>query len=78
MRRYFFHLYNDETSIDDEGRQLADLAAARECAELDARHMAAESVRSGHLDLSHYVEVTDEDRRPLFRVTFGEAVRIIS
>ena len=78
MPQFFFHLFNDEITLDDEGRNLADLPAARACAIDDARQMAAESVRAGHLDLSHYVEVTGDDRQPLFRVTFGEVVQIIA
>ncbi len=77
MPRYFFHLHNDVDSHDEEGRELPDLAAARCAAAEDARHMAAESVRSGHLDLAHFVEVTDENSKPLLRVTFGEVVTIL-
>ena len=76
MPRYFFHLHNDYDTHDDEGRELSDLHAARRCAEEDARAMAAESVRDGHLNLSHFVEVADEGGAPFFRVTFGEVVRL--
>jgi hypothetical protein len=74
--RYFFHLYNDLEVRDDEGRDLPDIDAACRAAEEDARHMAAESVRAGHLPLDHFVEVTDADGNPLFRVTFGQVVEI--
>ena len=78
MPQFFFNLFNDEITLDDEGRELAGVPAARACAIDDARQMAAESVRAGHLDLCHYVEVTGHDRQPLFRVTFGEVVQILS
>jgi hypothetical protein len=74
--RYFFHLHNDVETHDEEGRDLADIDAARRAAEEDARHMAAESVRGGCLPLGHFVEVADEDGQSLFRVTFGEVVKI--
>lgn len=77
MPRFFFHLHNDVDSFDEEGRELPDIAAAREAAMLDARAMAAESVRLGHLDPSHYVAVTDENGDTLFCTSFREAVTII-
>ena len=77
MPRYYFHLHNDFTAIDDEGRELADLAAARRAAEEAAREMAGRSVQSdGRLNLAHYVEVTDESGRPVMRVRFGDAVAV--
>ena len=77
MPTFYFDLYNDIVSKDDEGRELDDIEAAKKCAVEDARNMAAESVREGRLDLSHYVEVTDVDGASLARVTFGEAVKIV-
>jgi len=76
MPRFFFHLHNDLESADDEGRELPDIEAARRAAEQDARDMAAESVRAGHLTRSHFVEVAGEDGEPRFCVTFGEVVEI--
>lgn len=76
MPRYFFHLFNDLDVLDDEGRELPDIAAALSTAETDAREMAAESVRRGHLNLSHCVEVRDEADHVLFRVCFGDVVTV--
>ena len=78
MPRFYFHLHNDIDSVDEEGRDLPGIDAARREALEEARSMAAESVRLGHLDPSHYVAVTDETGETLFRVRFGEAVRIIA
>lgn len=75
--RYFFHLYNDIDTQDEEGIELADETAARKHAEGEARTMAAESVRKGHLDLSHFIEVATDSGPPLFKVTFGEVVTVI-
>ncbi len=77
MPRFYFHLHNDIDSFDEEGRELPDVEAAREAALREARCMAAESVRQGHLDRAHYVAVTDENGDTLFSTTFREAVRII-
>lgn len=74
--RFYFDLHNDIETTDGEGQELVDEAAARRHAEDVARIMAAESVRQGHLDLNHYVEVAGPDRKPLFRIAFGNAVAI--
>ena len=76
MARFYFHLYNDIVSKDEEGRELPDVDTARHDAREDARNMAAESVREGELNLDHYVEVADDAGEPLFRVTFGEVVKV--
>ncbi len=72
----FFHLHNTVHTQDEEGRDLPDADTARAVAEDEARAMAAESVRMGHLDLSHNVEVTDENGDTLFTVAFGEVVAV--
>jgi hypothetical protein len=70
-------LYNDLATKDEEGREFANSDAARRAAEKDAREMAAQSVQThGHLNLDHYVEVTDERGRFVARVRFGEAVAV--
>ena len=76
MPLYFFDIYNDETVLDPEGIDLADDAAALERAAVEARVLAAESVRKGHLVRSHHVEVLDADRKPIGTVRFDEAVEI--
>lgn len=74
--RFYFHLYNDIDARDEEGTELADIAAARAVAEEEARTMAAESVKKGHLDLSHFVEVSNAAGTTLFKVTFGNVVEV--
>ena len=73
MPRYFFHLFNDETTIDDEGRELADVAAARAVALDSCRELVCESVKKGHLNLDHRIEITDDKNARLMTVTFREA-----
>jgi hypothetical protein len=56
MPHYYFNIYNDETTLDEEGRELPDLAAARELALDSARDLVCESVHKGHLNLDHRME----------------------
>ena len=74
--RFFFHLHNDIETVDDEGIELPDEAAARRHAERVARIMAAESVKNGHLDLTHYLDATDEKGNLRFRTCFRDVVEI--
>jgi hypothetical protein len=73
MPRYYFHLYNDVVTTDDEGVELSDLAAAREHAIEEARVMVCESVKKGHVNLEHRVTVTDETGANVLAITFREA-----
>jgi hypothetical protein len=74
--QYYFHLQNDEWIEDNEGRDLADLEAAREQALEEARAMVCASVSQGHLNLDHFIEVADETGETLFRLTFREAFQL--
>lgn len=60
MPRFYFHIFNDEDTVDDEGLELPDSAAAREAALEEARVLVCESIRRGHLNLEHRIEVEDE------------------
>jgi uncharacterized protein DUF6894 len=73
---YYFNLYNDDVTMDDEGIDLADADAARAHAIKEARAMAADTVRHGHFTASHRVECVDQERRPVGTVRFDEAVEI--
>ena len=74
--RYFFNLFNDETTVDDEGQELAGLDAARTRAIREARVIACESVGKGHLNLADRIEVLDEAGALVLTVTFAEAVEV--
>ena len=76
MSRFFFHLYDDVVSIDEEGSELPDVAAARQRALKNARAIACQEVLEGHLNLTHRIEVEDEKGRPVLVLPFQEAVRI--
>ena len=49
MPRYFFNLYNDETSTDEEGKECADLEAAAAHGMSETRDMVGVSARKGHI-----------------------------
>lgn len=76
MPRYFFHVFNDVITLDKEGAELADLAAAREYAVESARALVCESVKHGHLNLDHRIEIADEADARKMTVTFREAFTI--
>ena len=61
MPRYRFHLYNDEHTIDHEGREFVDFGAARIEAIANARElMASEISTRGEINLSHWIELEDD------------------
>ncbi|WP_231462806.1 DUF6894 family protein [Sphingomonas sp. URHD0057] len=76
MPLYYFNLYNDAVTMDDEGVELADPEAARAHAIKEARHMAADSVLQGHFACSHRIEFVDGERAPVGAVRFDEAVEV--
>lgn len=76
MPRYYFNVYNDDTTLDYQGAELADEHAARAYAVKAARSLAADTVQHGHLVGHHRVEFVDEDQNPLGEVRFDEAVDI--
>jgi hypothetical protein len=73
---YFFHLHDELDVADEEGTELPDSRAAREHAIGEVRAVACESIRKGYLDLSHYVEVTDEQGSTVAIATFSEAIDV--
>ena len=76
MPRYFFDLYNDFDTLDEEGRDFADLSAMRENALREVREMMTESVRQGQLNLNHHIEVRDEAGKVIYVLTFDDAVNV--
>lgn len=76
MPRFYFHLFNDVTSLDEEGVELPDDAVAMQRAATNAREMAAQSVRDGHLVLSHRIDVGNEAGDNIGTVRFGDVVQV--
>ena len=76
MPLYYFNLFDDAVTIDEEGLAFTDDAAALDYAAAEARHMAADTVEQGRLTGSHYIEVLNEARQPVGTVRFDQAVEI--
>lgn len=76
MPRYYFHLFNDETILDEEGTEVPNEAVALQSTARMARDMAAESVRDGRLALDHRIEVADEAGKRVGVVHFRDVVQI--
>ena len=75
--RFYFHLYNDIETSDEEGVELADLKAARLVALINARFTAAESIKEeGHFVPTHRIDIENEQGQVLDTVYFGDAVEI--
>jgi len=78
MPRYYFHVYNDDITHDDEGAEFADPDAARERAIHEARILAADSIlREGHLVLDHCIEIEDQAGAQVATIHFGDVVDVL-
>jgi Domain of unknown function (DUF6894) len=76
MPRYFFHLYNDIITMDEEGRECPDLASAQENAVREAREMMLEPLLAGRIDLSHRIDIADESGAVVASVAFKDVVAV--
>lgn len=77
MPRYFFHVFNDEQTHDEEGQEFPDLARARLAAEQACRILAAHSiVEHGHFVRGHRVEIANAHGETLAVVSFGDVVQV--
>jgi hypothetical protein len=74
--RYFFNVFNDEITLDEEGAELSDLDEAREFALRSARSLVCDSVKNGHLNLDHRIEIEDDSGARRMTLTFREAFTI--
>jgi hypothetical protein len=75
MPRFYFHVFDDEETFDEEGSELPDADAACEYAKENARALVCESVKKGHLNLDHRIEIEDETGRRT-TLTFRDAFTI--
>jgi hypothetical protein len=76
MPLFFFDIYNDAITLDDEGYELVDAAAARAHAIKAARSLMTETVTHGHLTRHHRIDVCDAEHVCVDTVRFDEAVDI--
>lgn len=76
---YYFHLYNDIDVPDEEGKELADLQAAREWALCQVRALIGEMAKTeGRVVLRHRIDIEDGAGRVLDSVRFGDALDVES
>lgn len=59
MPRYFFRIKNDIDVPDRGGKDVDDLASARQLAVVYARDLAAEAVCRGQVNLQHRIAIED-------------------
>ena len=78
MPLYYFNIYNDDITLDEEGVELADEHAAHAFAVKAVRELAAETTLHGHLAGHHRVEYVDTAQKVLGVVRFDDAVEISS
>lgn len=76
MPTYRFHVFNDDHTIDPDGKVLADLELARAWAIKAAREIMADELQTqGEIDLNHWIEIEDENGE-MTVVSFGHAVTV--
>jgi hypothetical protein len=76
MPRYYFCIFDDDVTLDEEGAEFADVHAAIAYAIKQARVLAAQTVLNGHLTLSDRIEITDQDHEVIETVLFGDGVEV--
>jgi hypothetical protein len=76
MPKFFFNLRNDVSINDWEGKDLADVATARELAIKHARGIMSEDVKDGRLVLKDEIEVVDEEGESVLKLPFRDAIEI--
>jgi len=75
MARYFLHLHECGTILDDpEGQECASLEEATRVATINARDVMIGDMRTGRLCLGCYISITDGSAVELGRVYFRDAV----
>ena len=73
--RYFFHLRESgDVVVDEEGRELPDIAAVEAAARMNARCVIAGEAMAGKLPLAACIEVHDERGQPVLELPFRDAV----
>jgi hypothetical protein len=78
MPRYFFNVHNSIGLVEDEeGRDFADLDAARQAALKGAREIIAEDAAAGVVDLRGRLDVLDASGIVVLVIPFAEAVEVL-
>ena len=74
MPRYFFHIKDEATILDQEGIELADLKAVRNEAIQTARQSMSERILDGHAPNGRTFIVTDEQGQVVLNFPFKLAI----
>jgi hypothetical protein len=75
--RYFFDLYNDTVALDDEGKELSGLEAAKVSAVAETYEMIKASIDDyAKVDLDHRIEVRDESGTIVYVMHFEDVVTV--
>ena len=76
MPRFFFNVLDDVKAIDERGRELPDLEAARSEAHRSAAAIITEQMAAGKgPSPDHRIEVEDEKRRVVYKLPFGKLLQ---
>ena len=74
MPRYYFNMINSTASVlDRHGKDLADLAAARDQAIADIRSVISDEARQGKIDLRGRIDILDDGGALVETVHYGQA-----
>jgi hypothetical protein len=74
--RYYFHLHDTVGVEDEEGKDLADVTAARDYALANVRDMVCSDVKNGVVNLDYRIEVVDEAGEAVLTLKFGDAFKV--
>jgi hypothetical protein len=73
--RFYFDLFNDITTVDEEGLDLPDEAAARKQAWTAAAQLIADQLAAGErLNPNHRIEVRDDQGRAAYTLYYRDLV----
>ncbi|HEX8660647.1 MAG TPA: hypothetical protein VF686_02185 [Brevundimonas sp.] len=76
MPKFYFHLINQVSARDHEGRELADLDEATAAARADILSILGDDARRGRLDLRGRIDIADETGAIVRTVAFADAVQL--
>lgn len=78
MARYYFHLHDGiDVVLDEEGRELSDLAAAIVAALSDARSIISHDALEGRINLDQWLDIETAGGEVIHRLPFVDAVEVI-
>jgi len=73
--KFYFDLYNDVDTVDQEGVELPDEPSARKMAWTAAAQLVADQLMSGRrLNPRHRIEVRDDEGRTVYTLHFGDLI----